>query len=79
MDTIERIKKQAMNPEKIDERKPCFGIVVSPSAFTVPQGWEFVLKQPFEGVSYIATVLHNAGFRVRIIDARWVDDPIGTL
>ncbi len=78
MDTIERIKKQAMAPEKIDESKPCFGIVVSPSAFTVPQGWEFVLKQPFEGVSYIATVLHNAGFRVKIIDARWVDDPIGT-
>lgn len=76
MDTIKRIKKQAINPEKIDASKPCFGIVVSPSAFTVPQGWEFVLKQPCEGVSYIATVLHNAGYKVKIIDVRWVDNPI---
>lgn len=77
MYNIERIKKQALNPEKVDESKLCFGLVVSPSAFTVPQGWEFVLKQPFEGVSYIATVLHNAGYKVRIIDVRWVDNPIG--
>jgi len=56
--------------------KPYFGIVVPPSAFTVPAGWEFVLKQPFEGVSYIATVLHNAGYRVKIIDVRWSDNPV---
>ncbi len=63
-------------PKKILNNKPSFGIVVAPSAFTVPRGWEFVLKQPFEGVSYIATVLHNAGYRVKIIDARWVSDPV---
>lgn len=56
--------------------KPSFGIVVSPSAFTVPEGWEFVLEQPFEGVSYIATVLHNAGYRVRIIDVRSAKEPV---
>lgn len=75
-DTLERMKRQAQNSEKQDSGKPCFGIVVPPSSFTVPAGWEFVLKQPFEGVSYIATVLYNAGFRVRIIDVRFAQDPI---
>lgn len=76
MNTLERIKKQAINPEKIDNNRPCFGIAVPPSAFTVPKGWEFVLRQPFEGVSYIATVLRNAGYKVKIMDVRWVEDPI---
>jgi radical SAM superfamily enzyme YgiQ (UPF0313 family) len=76
MNTIEQMKRQALNPEKTDGAKPSFGIIVPPSPFTVPEGWEFVLRQPFEGVSYIATVLHNAGYRVKIIDVRWVDDPI---
>lgn len=60
----------------IHRDKPVFAIVVPPSSFTVPQGWEFVLKQPFEGVSYIATVLHNAGYPVRIIDVRWAASPV---
>lgn len=76
MNTLERIRKQATKPEEIDNNKPCFGIVVPPSAFTVPKGWEFVLREPFEGVSYIATVLHNAGYRVKIIDMRWEANPI---
>lgn len=76
MDTLDRIKKQSQNPEKQDSTKPYFGIVVPPSSFTVPSGWEFVLKQPFEGVSYIATVLYNAGFRVKIIDVRFAQDPV---
>jgi radical SAM superfamily enzyme YgiQ (UPF0313 family) len=76
MNTIKQIRKQAINPEKIDSTKPSFGIIVPPSPFTVPKGWEFVLRQPFEGVSYIATILHNAGYRVKIIDVRWADNPI---
>lgn len=56
--------------------KSAFAIIVPPTPFTVPQGWEFVLRQPFEGVSYIATVLHNAGYRVKIIDVRFSDKPV---
>ncbi len=55
--------------------KPRISIVVPPSVFTVPPGWEFVLRQPFEGVSYISTVLKNAGYPVRIIDARFYNQP----
>lgn len=70
------MRKQAITPEKIDSHKPCFGIVVPPSSFTVPPGWDFVLLQPFEGVSYIATILHNAGYRVKIIDVRLAAEPV---
>jgi len=65
MNTLEQIKKQALHPEKTDSTKPCLGIIVPPSPFVVPAGWEFVLKQPFEGVSYIATVTHNTGYKVK--------------
>ena len=76
MNPLELMRKQAITPEKTDPQKPCFGIVVPPSAFTVPPGWDFVLVQPFEGVSYITTVLHNAGYRVKIIDVRLAADPV---
>jgi len=76
MNTLQKIKKEALKPLKTDNSKPGFAIIVPPSCFTVPEGWEFVLKQPFEGVSYIATVLFNAGFPVRIVDARFQNDPV---
>jgi radical SAM superfamily enzyme YgiQ (UPF0313 family) len=76
METLSRIKKQATRPLKIDKNRPHFGIVVPPSPFTVPAGWEFVLRQPFEGVSYIATVLYNAGYPVKVIDVRFEADPV---
>lgn len=76
MDTRERMRLQALKPEKTDPAKPCFGIIVCPSPFTVPRGWEFVLRQPFEGVSYIATVLYNAGYKVKIIDVRFSAEPV---
>ena len=78
MNTIERMRHEALKPKKTDPDKPCFGIVVPSSPFTVPRGWEFVLRQPFEGVSYIATVLYNAGYKVKIIDVRWATRPIDT-
>jgi len=34
------------------------------------------LTSPYEGVTYIATVLHNAGYPVRIVDARYERDPL---
>jgi radical SAM superfamily enzyme YgiQ (UPF0313 family) len=76
METLSRIREQSRRPVKTDENRPLFGIVVPPSAFTVPAGWEFVLRQPFEGVSYIATVLYNAGFPVKVIDVRLHPEPL---
>jgi radical SAM superfamily enzyme YgiQ (UPF0313 family) len=43
----------------------------------MPRGWEFFLCAPYEGISYISTVLYNAGYPVRIVDVRYVLDPMG--
>ncbi|MEK7449501.1 MAG: cobalamin-dependent protein, partial [Planctomycetota bacterium] len=76
MDTQQLLKQLSGEPRPIDDTKSSFGIVVPDSVFTVPEGWEFVLRQPFEGVSYIATVLHNAGCPVKIIDTRFSNNPV---
>jgi radical SAM superfamily enzyme YgiQ (UPF0313 family) len=42
----------------------------------MPRGWEFFLTSPYEGVTYVATVLHNAGYPVRIVDVRYHPSPL---
>lgn len=46
------------------------GIIVPPSPFVVPNGWEFVHTAPFEGPSVIAALLRGMGFGVIILDQR---------
>ncbi len=73
---LDMMREQGRAPESVDARKPKIALVVGPSPFTMPRGWEFFLTSPYEGVSYIATVLHNAGYPVRIVDVRYVPDPV---
>lgn len=70
--------QQGRNPLATNSRLPRIGLVVGPSPFSMPRGWEFFLTSPYEGVSYIATVLHNAGYPVRIIDVRYDRTPLET-
>lgn len=70
------MKEQGENPVETDMSLPKVAIVVMPSPFLVPDGWNFVLKRPFEGVSYISTVLYNAGYPVKIIDVRASETPV---
>ena len=51
------------------------GILVPPSCFVVPCGWEFVHRAPFEGPSVIAAVLKGMGFSVAVLDQREDFDP----
>jgi len=67
---------QGRTPVASDSSLPRFTIVVGPSPFTMPRGWEFFLTSPYEGVSYIATVMHNAGYPTRIVDVRYTPDPV---
>lgn len=46
------------------------GIIVPPSGFVVPNGWEFVHRAPFEGPSVIAAVLKGLGLQVSLLDQR---------
>jgi len=72
----EMMRGQDKTPVSTDGSKPRFTLVVGPSPFTMPRGWEFFLTAPYEGASYISTVLHNAGYPVRIIDLRYTPDPL---
>jgi len=73
---MEQMREQDITPRKTDSSLPRFSIVVGPSPFSMPRGWEFFLTSPYEGVTYIATVMHNAGFPTRIIDVRYELDPV---
>jgi anaerobic magnesium-protoporphyrin IX monomethyl ester cyclase len=72
----ELMSGQAKTPVSTDSKKPRIALVVGPSPFTMPRGWEFFLTSPYEGVSYIATVLHNAGYPVKIVDVRYTPEPL---
>src|ERR1700741_4498793 len=71
-----RMAEQSASPLSTDSSKPRITLVVGPSPFTMPRGWEFFLTSPYEGISYISTVLHNAGYPVKIVDVRYVEDPL---
>ncbi len=76
-DRLQRqMRAQDDSPLRTDSGKPRFTLVVGPSPFTMPRGWEFFLTAPYEGVSYISTVLFNAGYPVRIVDVRYARDPM---
>ena len=78
IDTLYRelMREQDNSPTFTDSRKPRFTIVVGPSPFSMPRGWEFFLTAPYEGATYISTVLYNAGFPVKIVDVRYSPDPL---
>ncbi|MFE0420246.1 B12-binding domain-containing radical SAM protein [Streptomyces tendae] len=71
-----QMREQDETPVPTDSGKPRFTLVVGPSPFTMMRGWEFFLTSPYEGASYISTVLHNAGYPVRIVDVRYALDPV---
>jgi anaerobic magnesium-protoporphyrin IX monomethyl ester cyclase len=73
---MDQMAGQDRTPVATDTRLPRVTLVVGPSPFSMPRGWEFFLTSPYEGVSYIATVLHNAGYPVRIVDVRYDLDPL---
>jgi len=71
-----QMRAQDEEPVGTDSSLPRFTLVVGPSPFSMPRGWEFFLTSPYEGATYISTVLHNAGYPVRIVDVRYALDPL---
>ncbi|GGX13827.1 B12-binding domain-containing radical SAM protein [Streptomyces lomondensis] len=72
----DQMREQDITPVATDPSLPRFTLLVGPSPFSMPRGWEFFLTSPYEGATYIATVLHNAGYPVRIVDVRYDLDPL---
>ncbi|MSP55396.1 MAG: radical SAM protein [Myxococcales bacterium] len=75
---MDRMLHQGLTPVATSTKMPKITLVVGPSPFTMPRGWEFFLTSPYEGVTYIATVLTNAGYPVRIVDVRYDRTPLET-
>lgn len=73
---MRQMAQQDITPVPTTTALPHMALIVGPSPFTMPRGWEFFLTSPYEGVTYIATVLHNAGYPVRIIDVRYEAQPL---
>jgi anaerobic magnesium-protoporphyrin IX monomethyl ester cyclase len=73
---MQQMREQDLCPATTDPTLPRFTLVVGPSPFTMPRGWEFFLTSPYEGATYISSVLHNAGYPVRIVDVRYVVNPL---
>lgn len=70
------MREQDQAPVPTDSSLPAVTLLVGPSPFTMPRGWEYYLTTPFEGVTYIGTVLLNAGYPVKIVDVRFSIDPL---
>jgi len=47
-----------------------FGLIVPPSVFVVPRGWEWAHTAPFEGPSILATLIRGLGYPLRLLDQR---------
>ncbi len=71
-----QMREQDETPVATDPALPRFTLIVGPSPFTMPRGWEFFLTSPYEGATYISTVLHNAGYPVRVVDVRYTPNPM---
>ena len=75
---MDLMRTQGQSPVGTRTNLPRVTLVVGPSPFTMPRGWEFFLTSPYEGITYIATVLTNAGYPVRIVDVRYDRTPLET-
>jgi len=72
----EFLAETTKQPVPLDKKKPRFLLIVPSSPQIPTPGREFLLKTPIEGVSYISTVLKNAGYQVEIIDYRLKNTPV---
>jgi len=73
--TIERISSLPLPHEAVVRYSTSFGLLVPPSVFVVPRGWEWVHTAPFEGPSILAGLIKGLGYPFRLFDQRDDFDP----
>jgi anaerobic magnesium-protoporphyrin IX monomethyl ester cyclase len=73
--TLQRLAQLPLPEEAKPSSTIHFGLVVPPSPFVVPTGWEWVHTAPFEGPSIIAGLLKGLGYRFTLLDQREIVDP----
>jgi len=73
--TYKRVANLPLPHEAVVTNKIKYGLVVPPSPFVMPQGWEWAHRAPFEGPSIIASLIKGLGYEFRLLDQRAVKDP----
>lgn len=73
--TAERLRNLPLPSEAKKTSSLKFGLIVPPSPFVVPRGWEWAHTAPFEGPSIIASLLKGLGYQVTLLDQRELYDP----
>lgn len=73
--TLNRLKKLPLPHEARQTSSLHFGLIVPPSPFVMPYGWEWAHTAPFEGPSMIAGLLKGLGYKVTLLDQREIYEP----
>lgn len=74
-ETIRRVAAIRLPHEAKPQFATSFGLIVPPSVFVVPRGWEWAHTAPFEGPSIIASLVKGLGYPFRLFDQRDDFDP----
>ncbi|MDD4973258.1 MAG: methyltransferase domain-containing protein [Bacteriovorax sp.] len=72
---LNRLKKLPLPHEAKQTSSLHFGLIVPPSPFVMPYGWEWAHTAPFEGPSMIAGLLRGLGYKVTLLDQREIYEP----
>lgn len=74
-ETLNRLRALPRPHEAKQTSSIHFGLIVPPSPFVMPYGWEWAHYAPFEGPSMIAGLLKGLGYKVTLLDQREIYDP----
>ncbi len=73
--TIRRIAALPLPHDAKASLTTSVALLVPPSVFVVPRGWEWVHAAPFEGPSILAALIKGLGYPFRLLDQREQFDP----
>ncbi|HZV80893.1 MAG TPA: radical SAM protein [Geobacteraceae bacterium] len=74
-ETIKRLAALPLPHEATISQTTSVGLIVPPSVFVVPRGWEWAHTAPFEGPSILAALIRGLGYPFRLFDQREEFDP----
>ncbi|NVN97723.1 MAG: cobalamin B12-binding domain-containing protein [Geobacteraceae bacterium] len=69
-ETIRRVAALPLPHEAVASLPTRFALIVPPSVFVVPRGWEWVHTAPFEGPSILASLVKGLGYPFTLLDQR---------
>lgn len=73
--TYKRVAALPLPDQAIVTSNIKYGLIVPPSPFVMPCGWEWAHRAPFEGPSIIASLVKGLGYGFRLFDQRAIKDP----